>query len=85
LEIELRHVWNLIGSLVYSFTDDEILSSYREVDVQLKTYVSQVIQETFNRFENEKKSDTSDINTVNESIGKLQRALRNKLISIRDS
>jgi len=84
LDIEVNQVKDMIGGLVYSFTETEILSSYGDLVDALNTYVNQEGEDFKNILNEQKESSNSDINIFSESVGKFQRALREKLISLRE-
>lgn len=81
LRIEIRTLTDLIGSLMVSL-DDETMSTYNELTMTIRDYLRLTFKE-------EKKEDTNleseKWQDVKFQTGTLQRLLREKLISIRDT
>jgi len=82
---EVSQIGSEIFTLVDSFEETEIVSSYAEFSSKLDTCLSKEIEYMQNKLNPQPLEESArEWDKVSESAGKFHRALRNKLISIRE-
>ncbi|MEP7135800.1 MAG: hypothetical protein ABI904_12790 [Chloroflexota bacterium] len=82
---ELNTVLNAMNRLIFSFAEEEILENFKDFMQACQVYFGELLKyiDSKSGGESPEKNNISIIK-VSQAAGKLQRALRDKLISLRD-